>query len=93
MGIGVELVRNMAGMIVAESTESSDAEDLARQLPQKFLLVHAVLEGLAPIDEHDRNFVIELPPQFAVAIHIHFLPGEPPRRESFVRLSFTSSQR
>jgi len=49
---------------------------LAGQLPQKFPLVHAVLEGLAPIDEHNRNFVIELPPQFVVAIHIHFLPGE-----------------
>jgi hypothetical protein len=49
---------------------------LAGQLPQKFPLVHAVLEGLAPIDEHHGNFIIELPPQFAVAIHIDFLPGE-----------------
>jgi hypothetical protein len=66
----------MAGMIVAESTESSDAEDLVRELPQKFLLIHAVLEGLAPVNEHHGDFIIELPPQFVVAIHIHFLPCE-----------------
>ncbi len=49
---------------------------LAGQLAQKFALVHAVLEGFAPVDEHNRHFVIELPPQFAVTIHIHFLPSE-----------------
>src|ERR1039458_1389625 len=55
---------------------------LARQSAQKFLFVHAVLESLAPVDEDDGHFVIELPPQFGVAIHIHFLPGEPaPARE------------
>jgi len=49
---------------------------LVRQLAQKLLLVHAVLEGLPPIDEHNGNFVIELPPQFGVTIHIDFLPSE-----------------
>jgi hypothetical protein len=50
---------------------------LARQLAQKFALVHAVLEGLVPIDEHDWDFVIKFPSQFVVAIHIHILPGKP----------------
>jgi len=49
---------------------------LARQLPQKLSFVHAVLEGLAPVDEDYRNLVIELPPQFRVTIHIYFLPGK-----------------
>src|SRR5271155_2641925 len=49
---------------------------LAGQLPQKFPLVHAVFEGLTPVDEDDRDFVIELPAQFVVAINIHFLPRE-----------------
>ncbi len=50
--------------------------DLARQLAQKFPFVHAVLEGFAAVDEHDWNFIIELSPQFVIAIYIHFLPRE-----------------
>ena len=49
---------------------------LARQLAQKFALVHAVLKSLVPVDEHDRHLVIKLSPQFTVAIHIHFGPRE-----------------
>jgi hypothetical protein len=49
----------------------------ARQLPQKFLFVHAVFEGFAPVDKYNWDFVIKLPPQLAVAIYIHFLPREP----------------
>ena len=50
---------------------------LARQLAQKLPLVHAVLESLAAVDEHDRHFIIKLPPQFGVTIYVHFLPREP----------------
>jgi hypothetical protein len=52
------------------------ADFSAGQLPKKFLLVHAVLEGFAPIDENDRYLIIELPTEFRVTIHIHFLPCE-----------------
>jgi len=65
----------MAGMIVAESARVR-CRGSVRELPQKLLLIHAVLESLPPVDEHDRHFVIELPPQFAVTIHIHIFPGE-----------------
>ena len=63
-------------MIVAERVKKSVFRDSTHQLAQEFLLIHPVLEGLAPVDEHYRHFVIELPPQFAVAIHIHFVPRE-----------------
>jgi hypothetical protein len=49
---------------------------LTCQLPQKFLFVHVIFEGLAPIDEHDWHFVIELSPKLAVGIYVHFVPGE-----------------
>jgi hypothetical protein len=48
----------------------------ARQFSQKFLLVHAVLEGFAAVDENDRNFVVELAAKIGVRINIDFLPGE-----------------
>src|ERR1022692_1305968 len=64
----------MAGMIVAESVRVQTAWSLARQLPQKLPLVHAVLEGFTAVDEHHWDFVIELPPQFVVATHIYLLP-------------------
>jgi hypothetical protein len=49
----------------------------ACQPAQKLTFVHAVFEGLAPIDKYHRHFIVELPPQLGVAINIHFLPGEP----------------
>src|SRR5271155_1490473 len=49
---------------------------LAGQLTQELLLVHAVLECFPPVDEHNRDLVIKLPPQFTIAIDIHFLPSE-----------------
>src|SRR5271163_666992 len=49
---------------------------LACQPAQKFPLIHAVLEGFVPVDEHDWDFVIKLPPQLSVAIYIHFPPRE-----------------
>ncbi len=49
---------------------------LVRQLPQKFLLVHVVLEGFAAIDEDDRDFVVELAAKFGVGINVNLLPRE-----------------
>jgi hypothetical protein len=50
---------------------------LACELPQEFLLVHAILEGFAAIDEHDRNFIIKLATEFVVGVDVDFVPGEP----------------
>ena len=50
---------------------------LARQPAQEFSFVHAILEGLVAVDEDDRDFVIELATQFAVAVNVHFPPREP----------------
>ncbi len=49
---------------------------LARQFAQEFALIHTVLEGLSSIDENDGHFIIELSPQFVIAIDVYFLPGE-----------------
>ena len=64
---------------VREWTDAALASEiaLAHEPTQKFPLVHAVLEGLAPVDEYDRNFIVELPAQFGVAIHVDFVPREP----------------
>jgi hypothetical protein len=43
---------------------------------KEFLLVHAVLESFAAVDENDGNFVVELAAEFGVAVDIDFLPGE-----------------
>ena len=64
-------------MIVAERVKKSVFRDSTHQLAQEFLFIHAVLEGLASVDKYYRDFVIKLPPQVAVAIHIHFVPGKP----------------
>lgn len=52
------------------------AKRSTRQPSQKFLLVHAVLEGFAAIDEDDRDFIVELAAEVRVAVDIDFLPGE-----------------
>ena len=49
---------------------------LADQLAKEFLLVHAVLEGFATIDEDDRDFIVELAAQFVIGVHVDFAPGE-----------------
>lgn len=49
---------------------------LADEFAQEFLLVHAVLEGLASVYEDDRNFIVELPAQFVIGIDVDFKPGE-----------------
>jgi hypothetical protein len=51
--------------------------DSASQLPEEFLLVHVILEGLAAIDENDRNFIVELAAEFDVGVDVDFLPDEP----------------
>jgi hypothetical protein len=50
---------------------------LAGQLPEEFLLIHVILEGLAAIDEHDRNFIVELAAELEVGVDVNFLPDEP----------------
>jgi len=40
------------------------------------VFVHAVLEGLAAIDEDDGDFVGELAAQLLVTVHVNFLPGK-----------------
>jgi hypothetical protein len=49
-------------------------EALAHQPTQKLALIHPVFEGFTAVDEYHGNFVIELPPQFVIAVYIHFLP-------------------
>jgi hypothetical protein len=61
---------------------------LTGQLAEKFLLIHAVLEGFASVDEDDRDFVVELPPEFTVAIHIYFVPDEAPAARKFAKTLF-----
>jgi hypothetical protein len=51
--------------------------DLASQLPEEFLLVHVILEGLAAVDKNDRNFVVELAAELEVGIDVNFLPDKP----------------
>jgi hypothetical protein len=80
---------------VSSSTQLGvgSAKDSARQLAQEFLLVHAVLEGFAAVDKHDWHFVVKLPPQFVSLSTSTSCHVKPPRRDSLVRLSFTTSQR
>jgi hypothetical protein len=51
--------------------------DLADQLPEKLLLVHVILEGLAAVDEDHGNFIVELAAEFEVGVDVDFLPDEP----------------
>jgi len=54
---------------------------LASQLTQEILFAHTVFEGFSSVDEHNRDFVIELATQFEVRIDIDF----PPRKASPAR--------
>jgi hypothetical protein len=49
---------------------------LAGELPQKFLLVHPVLEGFAAIDEDDGDLVVVLAAEFGIGVNIHIAPVE-----------------
>jgi hypothetical protein len=51
--------------------------DLASQLPEEFLFVHVILEGLPAVDEYDRNFIVELAAQLEIGVNVDFLPDEP----------------
>jgi hypothetical protein len=60
-----------------ERTARSESA-LAGQLPQEFLLIHAVLEGFAAIDENNRDFVVELAAKVGVGVNVDLMPGETP---------------
>lgn len=47
---------------------------LTGESAEEFLLVHAVLEGLAAIDKHDWNFIVELTAKFGIGVDVDFLP-------------------
>ena len=49
---------------------------LTGQFPQEFLLVEAVFEGFAAVDEDDGDFVGELAAQAFVGVNVHFAPAE-----------------
>jgi hypothetical protein len=71
----------MSGGIVAENPGIPNGKRvrpaLASQLPEEFLLVHVILEGLAAVDENDRNFIVELAAEFEVGVDVDFLPDKP----------------
>jgi hypothetical protein len=50
--------------------------DLAHQLAQEVVFIHAVFERFAAINKHYRNFIGELPAKRFIGIYIHFLPGK-----------------
>jgi len=47
------------------------------ELAEKFLLVHPVLEGLAPVDEDDGNLVIVEAAKLGIAVDIDLAPIKP----------------
>jgi len=59
----------MPGEIVAESRPE---QVLAGELAQEFPLVHAVLKGLASVDEDHGNFVVVLAAEFKIAVDVYF---------------------
>lgn len=50
--------------------------NLADEFLEEFLLAHVILESFPTVDENDRHFVIKLPAEFAVGVHVNFAPGE-----------------
>lgn len=46
------------------------------QLAQKFLLVHTVLESLAPVDKHHGDLIVIKPSDFGVGVHVDLTPGK-----------------
>src|SRR5580765_8159598 len=49
---------------------------LTGQLAQEVVLVHAIFESFAAINEDDGDFITELAAQAVVGVHVHFAPGE-----------------
>src|SRR5205807_2999515 len=52
------------------------ARESVGQFPEEVLLVHAVLEGFAAVDEDNRDFIGELAAQVFVGIDVYFAPGK-----------------
>ena len=50
------------------------ATRLAREFAQEFLLVHAVFEGFAAVDEYDGNLVGELASEIVIGVDINLAP-------------------
>jgi hypothetical protein len=46
----------------------------ARQLSHELLLVHAIFERFASIDEHDGDLIVILTSEFYVGVDIYFAP-------------------
>jgi hypothetical protein len=42
------------------------------------MLIHAVLEGFAAVDEDNGDFVIELAAQLIITVHVDLMPIEAP---------------
>jgi hypothetical protein len=61
---------------------------LAGELAEEFLLVHAVLEGFAPVDEDDWNFIVELAAQFVIGVDVDLVPGETAAARKFAEALF-----
>ena len=93
VGIGVEFGAEHAGRDCSGKKGITKQPALAGQLPKEFLLVHVVFESLSAVDEHDRNFVVELAAKFEIQSTSISCQVNPPRRESLERLSFTTSHR
>jgi len=65
--------RNHEACLVEAKREANSSID---KLAQEFAFIHAVLEGLAAIDEDDRNLVGKLAAQLFVAVDVDLPPGE-----------------
>ena len=50
------------------------ATRLAGQFAQEFLLVHAVFEGFAAVDEYDGNLVGELASKAVIGVNVNLAP-------------------
>ena len=49
---------------------------LAGEFPQEFLLIHAVFERFAPVDEDDGDLVVVLAAEIGIGVNIHIAPVE-----------------
>jgi hypothetical protein len=73
------MVRRMTAAPRFRSLQGWDSTELPSsraQATQKFALIHPVFERFFAVNEHDWNFVRELPPKLLVRIDIHAAPGE-----------------
>jgi hypothetical protein len=68
-------VRVMPGEIVTEGAGLATIGSV-RQLAEEFLLVHAVFECLASVDEDYGNFVVVLTAEFGIGVNVDVLPCE-----------------